>query len=72
MKSNEEDFLLLLDHNGELALFFTHVVDHFLILWTALGAHQILTLLFEFTHTYNIAFDLVINDSHRRVTNLVY
>ena len=71
MERDKEDLLLLFDHDGELALLFSHVLDHFIIRRAALCLLQIFTLLFELAYAHNVALDLVVNDSHRSVSDLV-
>ena len=71
MERDKEDLLLLFDHDGELALLFGHVLDHFIVRRAALCLLQIFTLLFELAYAHNVALDLVVNDSHRSVSDLV-
>lgn len=71
MEGDEEDLLLLLDHDGEFSLFSLHELGHLLIAISALSRLQIFRLLFEFANSHNVALNLMVNDSHCSVSDLV-
>jgi len=71
MEGDEKDLLLLLNHDGELSFLPLHELGHFLVAVSALRRLQILRLLFEFANSHDISLNLVVNDSHCSVSDLV-
>ena len=71
MEGDKEDLLLLLDHDGKLALFTLHVFNHLCVALGTLSLLQIFGFLFEFTNAHDIALDLVIDNPHCGISNLV-
>ena len=71
MESNEKNFLLLLDHDGQFPFFFTHMFSHLLIFWCSFLTFHFFHFCLEFLDSENVALDLMLNDPHCGITNLI-
>ena len=71
VERDKKHFLLLLDHHGQFFLLFLHDHRHFVILWLSEHLLKVLRFLFEFADAHNIPFDLVLDNTHGSVSDLV-
>ena len=71
MKGDEEDFLLLFNHDRKLFFFFSHKLLHLFELGVTLGGLQILALLLVLLDADNVSLDFMFDDPNGGVADLV-
>ena len=71
VERHKEHLLLLLDHHGQLSLIFLQTLHSPFVVWMSRHLFKFFGFFLECAHSEHISLDLMIDDLHSGVSNLV-